>query len=530
MEDQDEISPVVAEQNESKEEGKEMKDDGNDSKAAEDTRLPATILSGFLGAGKTTLMNHLLNNRQGLKVAVIVNDMSEINVDFDLIQNGGFSRQEEELVDLSNGCICCTLRDDLLKEVRRISELRRFDYLLVECTGVSEPIPVAQTFTMTDEEGVTLEDLARLDTLVTVVDAQTFLDEVGPSHVDNIPADGAAEKAVDAEEMDGDDSPGADNEEEEEEEEEEKTVTDLLVEQVEFANVILLNKKDLVSAERMKEVEATVRALNVDADIIWTERSVVCPKKILNTRRFDYHKATMSAAWMRELSGVHVPETEEYGISSFVFRSIKPFDALKFDALVNKDDFWNGILRAKGIFWSAAEHRVAYELARAGRSCSISIYSVWDAAMDEMAEKALHKGHDCDRAHDAKPDGGGNDDKGMSEGDVVEEGKAATEGKEEGQEEGQEESDGEAEDGDDEWDDEWGDRRTMLVFIGQHLNKSKMIAQLEACIIDDEQLSQGIEGWEDLENPFPSLIFDDEDSDEDSDEAGDEAHSNEDGA
>ncbi|MEZ4433642.1 MAG: zinc metallochaperone GTPase ZigA [bacterium] len=399
-----------------------------------DRRLPVTVLSGFLGAGKTTVLNHILNNREGRRVAVIVNDMSEVNIDAALVERGGasLSRTDERLVEMSNGCICCTLRDDLLAEVGRLAAEGRFDYLLVESTGISEPVPVAQTFTFTGEDGVSLADRARLDTMVTVVDAATFLRDYAE-------ADSLASRG----ETLGDDDA--------------RTVTDLLVAQVEFADVIVLNKCDLVDDAQARRVEGALRGLNPGARIVRAVRGVVPLGEVLDTGRFDYEAAASSAGWIRELRGEHTPETEAYGISSFVYRARRPFDATRLHAFFHQDEPWGRVLRSKGFFWIAADHRAAYEWAQAGGIASYRVAGRWWDAIPRE-----DWGHPAGQRPDERPD----------------------------------------------WDPRYGDRCQQLVFIGQKLDEAAIVAALDACLLDPAIEAQGLAAWSLLDNPFPPLAAD----------------------
>ena len=390
--------------------------------------LPVTVLSGFLGAGKTTVLSHVLNNRQGKRVAVIVNDMSEINIDSAIIRNEvSLNRSEEKLVEMSNGCICCTLREDLLEEVRALARAGRFDYLLIESTGISEPLPVAETFTFSDENGDSLSDVATLDTMVTVVDAVNFLRDYE-----------AARSLQETGESLG--------------EEDQRNVSDLLVDQVEFADVILVSKIDLVDTAEVARLVAILQTLNTEARIIPISKGQVDLESILNTGRFDFSRAQLAPGWLKEMRGQHVPETEEYGIGSFSYHARRPFHPAKLHALLHNLDAYGKLLRSKGYFWLASRPQFAGQWSQAG---GIAHYG-----FAGMFWKAVPRAN--------WPD----DEEYLAS---IQE----------------------------QWIEPFGDMRQELVFIGQALDQERMTRALDECLLTEEEVLGGKAYWQSLEDPFP---------------------------
>ena len=391
-------------------------------------KLPVTVLSGFLGAGKTTVLSHILNNRDGKRVAVIVNDMSEINIDSAVVQNEvSLNRSEEKLVEMSNGCICCTLREDLLEEVNNLAKAGRFDYLVIESTGISEPLPVAETFTFADEDGVSLSDVADLDTMVTVVDAVNFLKDYEE-----------AKYLQDTQESLGD--------------EDERSVADLLVDQVEFADVILVSKTDLASSEDVSRLQAILKTLNTHAQIIPIANGNVDVDAVLSTGSFDFERAQQAPGWLAEMRGEHVPETEEYGISSFSYQARRPFHPEKFFAFLHGTERYGKLLRSKGYFWLATRPEFAGQWSQAGGIARYGFGGMFWSAVprsrwpdDPEYLASIEKS----------------------------------------------------------WEEPFGDMRQELVFIGQGLDERSVRSALDDCLLNDEEMFAGRQFWETLADPFP---------------------------
>ena len=392
-------------------------------------RLPVTVLSGFLGAGKTTVLSHVLNNREGRRVAVIVNDMSEINIDANAVQNDvALNRSEEKLVEMSNGCICCTLREDLLLEVRRLADEGRFDYLLIESTGISEPLPVAETFTFADEQGVSLSDVAKLDTMVTVVDAVNFL-------------------------RDYDEAKFLQETDEHLGEADERSVADLLVDQVEFADIILISKTDLVDEATLQRLIAVIKTLNTEAEILPITKGDIPAERILGTGKFSFERAQQAPGWLKEMRGEHVPETEEYGISSFSYTARRPFHPQKFYDFLHSKDIQGKLIRSKGYFWLASRPEFAGQWSQAGGMARYGFAGLfWKAVPkdrwpeDEEYLASIRKN----------------------------------------------------------WQEPFGDMRQELVFIGQNLDARTITEALDDCLLSKGEVLKGRAYWQQLPDPFQS--------------------------